>query len=240
MAQFVLVHGAWHAGWCWEKVVPRLEDRGHAAEVVDLPSHGANPGAKSTVDLDDYAQHVAETVRAQSAKPILVGHSMGGAVISQAAELAFDALHSLVYVCAFLPRNGERLFDYAGRDEDALVLRNMQIGEGDASTIPAEAAREVFYGACSDADAAAAIERLEGQGRRPLDKPLTLTSERFGSVPKRYVRCTEDRAISIAMQDEMRANWPMQKVLTLDTDHSPFYSAVSALADILIDAAEAE
>lgn len=234
MAQFILVHGAWHAGWCWDQITPLLHNEGHSTIVVDLPSHGSSNLAKEEVTLPMYAEYVEEIVRAQPQKSILVGHSMGGIVVSQTAELVPKKLESIVYVCAFLPSDGSTLLSYAGRDKESLVLPNLEFSENGNATINKDAAASVFYGECSREVATSAIQRLEPQSGAPLDMPVSLSHERFGRVPKYYVRCTRDRAISIGMQDEMLKNWPMSKVETLDTDHSPFFSKTRELSGLLL------
>ena len=81
MATFVLIHGAWHGGWCWRKVVPHLEAAGHTVIAPDLPSHGDDPTPAAEVTLDDYVRRVCEILDAQDEPVVLVGHSMGGLLV---------------------------------------------------------------------------------------------------------------------------------------------------------------
>jgi pimeloyl-ACP methyl ester carboxylesterase len=85
---FVLVHGSWHGAWCWEKVTPLLEAAGHVAVAVDLPGHGEDRTPPGDVTLSDYTDRICDVVAAQSGPVVLVGHSMGGGAITQAAEPA--------------------------------------------------------------------------------------------------------------------------------------------------------
>ncbi len=86
MSTYVLVHGAWHGSWCWEKVVPLLEQAGHQVEALDLPGHGQDKTPIREITLAAYTNRVCETLDAQAEPVILVGHSLGGMVITQAAE----------------------------------------------------------------------------------------------------------------------------------------------------------
>src|SRR5690242_4856292 len=106
MATFVMAHGAWHGGWCWTKVVPLLERAGHAAIAPDLPGHGADTTPAREVTLQAYTDRVCQVALAQAEPVVLVGHSMGGLVISQAAEQCPEAMRTLVYITAFLLPNG--------------------------------------------------------------------------------------------------------------------------------------
>ena len=106
MATFVLVHGAWHGGWCWREIVPLLESAGHRVDALDLPGHGDNPAPVSEMTLDANARLVADRVEVVGEPVVLVGHSMGGVSITQAAELVPERIATLVYVTAFLPGDG--------------------------------------------------------------------------------------------------------------------------------------
>ena len=78
MAIFLLIHGAWHGGWCWRKVVPLLEADGHRALAPDLPGHGKDETPLTEVTLASYSDRICEIAGAQPGPIILVGHSMGG------------------------------------------------------------------------------------------------------------------------------------------------------------------
>ena len=106
MAAFLLIHGAWHGGWCWERLVPELEARGHEVHAPALPGHGGDPAEPAGVSMDDYVERAASTLRAMPEPAIVVGHSMGGMVVSAAAQAEPERVRALVYLCAFLPGTG--------------------------------------------------------------------------------------------------------------------------------------
>lgn len=233
--RFVLVHGAWHGAWCWEKVVPLLEAEGHGVDAVDLPGHGGNPATPAEMTLEAYGREVAARVEAAGEPVVLVGHSMGGMAITQAAEYVPERIAALVYVCAFLPASGQSLLQLADNDPDALVLPNLQVDEEAGICVVAEDARTAcFYGECTPEDAAAASARLVPESLAAFAVPAEISEERAGSVRRLYVECLRDRAISIAKQREMQAARPCERVLTIDTDHSPFLSRPDELAGHLL------
>jgi pimeloyl-ACP methyl ester carboxylesterase len=237
MAAYVLVHGAWHGGWCWDKVVPLLEAEGHAVTAVDLPGHGDSHADVGGMTLEAYARAVAEAVDAAGERVTLVGHSMGGMVITQAAEYVPDGISTLVYVCAFLPGPGDSLMRLADNDPEARVLPNLVVDEAAGLCEVAPAARVAcFYEECDPTDAAAAADRLGPESLAAFAAPAEITDERAGSVRRIYVECVRDRAISIAKQREMLAARPCERVLTIDTDHSPFLSRPDELAAHLLSA----
>jgi pimeloyl-ACP methyl ester carboxylesterase len=239
MATFVLIHGAWHGGWCWERVSPLLVAKGHRVIAPDLPGMGADLREHGCDPLGDWTDFVAELATSAGEPVILVGHSLGGVVISEVAERVPEAIDRLVYLTAFLLRSGQSLADVANRYPDVgpgPALRPADV-DGEVIVDPDQAVG-IFYNAMSADDAQAAVDRLVAQPVAAFTKPVTLTAERFGRVPRVYVEATDDRAISLEMQREMQAALPCDTVITLKCDHSPFYSAVPELAEALLTLAD--
>ena len=235
MSSYVLVHGAWHGSWCWDKVVPLLEAEGHGVVAVDLPGHGEDATPLAGLTQAEYGRRVADAVEAAGEPVVLVGHSMGGIAITQAAEYVPDEIAALVYVCAFLPGPGDSLMTLADNDRDAQVLPNLVVDEAAGLCEVAPAARVAcFYEECDPADAAAASERLGPESLAAFAAPVAVTEERAGSVRRIYVECVRDHAISIAKQREMWGARPCERVETIDTDHSPFLSRPEELAAHLL------
>jgi pimeloyl-ACP methyl ester carboxylesterase len=234
MSTFLLIHGAWHGGWCWRKVVPLLEAKGHKVLAPDLPGHGDDRTATATVTLKSYADRICEIARAQTEPVILAGHSMGGVAITQAAENCPKQIGALVYVCAFLPRNGDSLMTWATQDQGSMVNPSTtdQRADGTIGFRP-ENSREAFYGNCADDDATFAQSRLCAQSGAPLGTPVVTTEERWGRIPRYYLECARDRAITLRLQRDMQKASPCRDTFYIDTDHSPFFSAPEQLADIL-------
>lgn len=235
MSTFVLTHGAWHGAWCWYKIVALLEARGHRVLTPDLPGLGVDRTPVSAVSLQSYADRLCETLASCSEPAQFIGHSMGGVAITQAAEAMPEKIKTLVYLTAFLLPAGSSLLDEASTDKEAKVLANLEFAPDHSSaTLKAEAVRDLFYADCSPADIALARALLVPQAAAPLATPVQTTAQRWGSLPRIYIECTEDRAISLAAQRAMVARLPCQRVISLATGHSPFLSAPEALADILM------
>lgn len=232
---FILVHGAWHGAWCWHRLTPLLEARGARVVAPDLPSMATDPAPADQVTLASWARFVADIVERQAEPVVLVGHSRGGIVVSQAAELVPECIRHLVYLSAYLLPAGESLAEEARRDPESIIAANMiPADSGVTCTVRDSAVREAFYGLCSDQDFEYGHVRLSPEPLKPLVTPLTITAGRFGRVPRAYVETTRDRTVTLASQRRMQAILPCTPVFTLDTDHSPFFSQPEALARILI------
>jgi pimeloyl-ACP methyl ester carboxylesterase len=231
---YLLIHGAWHGGWCWRKVVPLLESTGHRAIAPDLPGHGEDKTPVATVTLKSYADRICEIAGKQAEPVILVGHSMGGVAITQAAEYCPESIRALVYMCAFLPRNGDSLTTWASQDPQSMVNPStLDIRADRTSLFKQESSREAFYAQCADEDVSFAQSRLVAQSGAPLGTPVETTPERWGRIPCDYIECARDRAITLKLQRAMQQASPCRQTYWIDTDHSPFFSAPQRLADIL-------
>ena len=229
MSTFVLVHGAWHGAWCWEKVVPLLEEAGHEVVVPDLPGHGEDGTPFSELSMQGYADRVVRALDEQSEPVVLVGHSMGGIVVSLAAEARPDRIRRLVYLTGFLLEDGKTLISVAEKDEEAIVLPNL-VPNDDGSAFTVQNLKDVFYADCSDEDVERAESRLVPEPAFAFGTPVAVTDENFGRVPRAYVECVQDRAIGISAQRGMHGRLRCETVVSMDTSHSPFFSAPEELA----------
>jgi pimeloyl-ACP methyl ester carboxylesterase len=240
MATFVLVHGAMHGGWCWHKLVPLLEADGHRALAPDLPGMGTDRTPLSEVTMGLWAAFIAQRSREADGPVLLVGHSRGGAVISEAAELAPEAILGLVYLAALLLPAGEKPFDatVAQAARSAVELRTAASGEISVRVDP-EAAPALFYNRASREEAAWASAQLCPEPIAPNIVPLTVSRERWGRLPRAYIECLDDRVLPIGLQRAMQAVLPCDPVVTMDSDHSPFLCAPRVLAAHLANIASA-
>lgn len=231
MSTFVLVHGGFVGGWCWEKVVPLLEGAGHRVEAPDLPGLGGDPTPIPEISLRGYADRISRVLDAQPEPVVLVGQSSGGVAMGQAAEQRPDRVEMLVYVGAYLLRDGESLLSASENDTESLILANLVMSEdGSSATLREDAVGEGLLADCSDEDVERVKSLLQPQALAPLATPVSLTEENYGRLPRTYIETLKDRAISPSLQKEMHGRMPCQKVISMDTGHWPFYSAPEELA----------
>jgi pimeloyl-ACP methyl ester carboxylesterase len=240
MASFILIHGSWHGGWCFDEVAAILRANGHEVMAPDLPGMGGDEATLAAVTLQGWADFAADLCRSAAQKPvILAGHSRGGLVVSQAAETAPDAIDALVYICAMMLPNGMSRAEFKTREAvnpafDALIT---PVANGHGTRITGANPEAVFAQLSPPELVAAAMARLADEPHGPRSTPLNLTSEKWGSLPRTYVECTNDRTIPIESQRLMQAMSPGATVVTLDADHSPFLSRATELAEALLAAA---
>ncbi len=232
-APILLIHGACHGSWCWERLRPLLVASGHEVIAPDLPGRAGNGRPGWGLSLKDYAATIVSAARQQTGPVIGVGHSMGGMVMAAAAEAAPEAFARLVFVSAFLPVSGDSLVSLAAMDKDSDLHGAAKLSSMRGSiTIDPGRFRPVYCGDCSEPDVAWAASRLVPESVRPSLDKAKLTA-RFQATPRSYIRCTQDRALSVQMQDRMIARQPCELVATIAASHSPFLSMPGPLAAAL-------
>jgi pimeloyl-ACP methyl ester carboxylesterase len=242
MAGFVLIHGSWHGGWCFDEVTRRLEAGGHRVHAPTLPGMGGNEAELRAVTLQvwaDFAVAQCRKLRAETGGPVvLAGHSRGGLVVSQAAETDPAAMDALVFICAMMLPHGMSRAQFKALEEpmpafDAIISPV----HGGAGTLADPATAGPVFAQLSPTELVeAAMPRLLAEPHGPRSTPLQLTSERWGSLPRTYTETLHDKTIPISSQRKMQELSPGAAVVTLDADHSPYLSAPDELTAALIAA----
>jgi pimeloyl-ACP methyl ester carboxylesterase len=211
-------------------VIRKLEAYGHSVVARDLPGLGDDRTASAQVTLECYADSVCEALMEESEPVLLVGHSMSGIVISHAAERMPKRIKGLVYISAYLLCDGESIMQMVQEDQNLARLAPLLISDGVVCTFPADKLREIFYEKCTHSDADWASSMLVPQPLAPFATPVHVTDERFGQIPRFYIRCLQDRAVPASLQERMLAATSCQRIVSMDTDHSPFLSCPDELA----------
>lgn len=273
---FVLVHGAWWGAWSFERLIPLLARRGHSAIARDLPGHGLNarfpdayakrpldeaafatePSPAAHITLDHYVDSVVQTIEdARSlgnGKVVLVGHSMGGIVITAVAERVPEYIEHLVYLAAFMPASGIPMSEYgvAPENEGSLLLRQLKADPAaigalrtDPRSQDPDYASNGWRALCHDLSevdyrAVANLATCDVPAA-PIATPVMTTRERWGSLRRHFIMCQQDYALRPALQqrfiDLADAFVPERPTVVhrLDASHAPLLSQPDRLADLL-------
>jgi pimeloyl-ACP methyl ester carboxylesterase len=244
MSTYVLVHGSWHAAWCWHKITPRLEAAGHTVIVPDLPGHGLNPKTPADVTLSDYTDLLSRLLDAEPEPVVLVAHSRHGIVATQMAELRPEKIRCSVYLAAYLVPSGETIVPLFLSDTESLIPASFTIdAEARTDMLARQAFRAALYHDCSDDDVALANALLAPEPSTPGNTPVHTTDARFGRVPRVYIELLQDRAVTPSLQRRMHGALPCKQVLSIDAGHSAYFSKPDELTRAILiaggDASEA-
>lgn len=232
---YVLVHGAWQAPYVWDSVKADLSKSGNKVVVVELPGHGSDKTPPHQLSLDVYTDKVIDAISKADSNVILVGHSMGGMVITQVAEKIPSKVRKLVYIGAFLPASGQALTDLAFSDPDS-KLGPLLIPSADQLTLDVkrDSLTYLFISDGSKADKQRVLDNYRAEPAVPFTGKLTLTRENFGAVEKVYIKTLQDIVISPGLQDRMIAGAGIKAIYAVNTSHSPFLSRPHELSGLLL------
>jgi len=227
----LFVHGAWHGAWCWAEVIALAKSRGHNADAIDLPGHGRRQNETAT--LANYAAATAAAIDTFDGEVVLIGHSMGGIAISTGAEINPDRIRGLIYLSAAAPLNGDTVGTAVGNERSSETQGYVGILPDGRFYIHPEGLKPLLYHDCSDAQIELARLLLMPQATEPVGAVMHLSAEKFGRLRKSYIVCEDDRTISPVAQRKMIARTGINVTRSLQTSHSPFFSAPAALLEAI-------
>lgn len=230
----LLIHGSGHDKSCWDLLVPQLEDRGFRVRALSLGACGDDETSPFSVTMHTWANDICAAAESMGAPTVLLGHSMGGYPISLAGEKRPDLFNTLVYLSALVPRSGRAriLSDRKRWQNDRLEeLAQVALLQGSMTFRP-EAA-EIFASECSAQQKAWAASRLCHQPLRPIISRFRWTEDKLGSIPKHYIECTLDRALTPTQQRALQTHMEFTTVRRLESDHSPFLLMPERLAALI-------
>jgi pimeloyl-ACP methyl ester carboxylesterase len=227
---YVLVHGAWHGGWCWAKVARLLRDAGHEVYTPTLTGLGERAHlARPEVDLETHIQDVVAMLEAEELRQVtLVGHSYGGMVISGVAARTTGRIGHLVYLDAFVPETGKSLLDYVG--ERAAAMREAASANGEGWKLPSFPPER--FGVTSQRDTEWLTKHLVAQPLQTFEQPLPAAG---GDKLKRsYIYCSKPATgtfdqFAERLRDDRK--WTFHDV---KTGHDAMVTAPGEIAKILM------
>ncbi len=232
VATFVLVHGAWHGGWCWKRVAPALRAAGHDVYTPTLTglgerAHLANP----SIGLETHVQDIVNVLNYEELREvILVGHSYGGLVITGVADRQPDRLAHLVYLDAFVPRPGQSLFDIRGVHPDAGLESSLHPDWRMPPLLP-------IFGVTNEQDLAWLVPKLVNQPtatfRDRLEYSTPLEERAFART---YIWAKNPTSGFAATAEGVRNN-PAWRYRELETGHDVMVTKPAELVELLLEAA---
>ncbi len=226
----MLVHGAWHGGWCWQRVVPLLAAAGHTVLTPTLTGLGERAHlARPDIDLELHARDLQAVLEMEDLQDVtLVGHSYAGFIISLVAERVRPRLRRLVYLDAFVPEDGKSVLDYVQPPERRRALQESGQATGWAAPVPLAA-----LGVTSAADLAWAQPRIVPQPFGTFAQAVRLARPAGQGLARSFIACVQPASGSFGQfADKARAE-PGWDVHELATGHDAMITAPVMLAEKL-------
>jgi len=177
------------------------------------------------VSFSSTVKELCKMIEAIYGKIILVGHSKNGVLISQIAENIPDKIDKLIYLAAILAKNGKSAVDYFKLDKEEVLAPHIKSNSiTNASMLLPRIYKEGLYHDCDSEIVELAKVILSPEPKQTATTPIQITDENFGSIPRYYIECTEDRAITPPLQKQMYSEMTCNRVYQIKSSHSPFFS----------------
>lgn len=237
MATFVLIHGAWHGGWCWQKLLPYLRTAGHEVYTPTLTGLGERSHLlSSAIDLTCHIQDVVNVLIYQDLENvILVGHSYGGMVITGVGGKCPERLSQLVYLDAFVPKNGQSATDQMSTTSTILARAGEQSAQNNEGLPPPPLEA---MGVTDPADVKWMQERMGPHPIKTLTETLHLRNNAAEELARTFISCTVEqtkRMPAIAKVAERVRGETGWRYIELETGHDAMITVPKDLAQILAD-----
>ncbi|SHG44608.1 Pimeloyl-ACP methyl ester carboxylesterase [Chryseolinea serpens] len=228
-----IIHGAWSSASDWKQVTEDLMAAGHQVISINLPGHGSDNTAITGISLKLYVDEVKKAIGVKQ-NVVLVVHSFGGIVGSQVAEQIAPQIKKIIYIAAYVPKNGESLLSLAQTDAESHIGKSLIVDEkAGIATVRKEGVADVFM-----ADAPAQVadyvsNTIKPEPLAPLATPVTLTDGKFGKINKVFVHSLNDHTIGYSLQQKMVKDAGIQRLYSLPSSHTPFIMFPHVLAQII-------
>ncbi len=229
----VIIHGAWSSSNDWQHVSEDLIAGGNSVVSVNLPGHGSDNTPISTISLKLYVDEVKKAIGSKQ-NVVLVGHSFGGIVATQIAEEIAPQIKKIIYIAAYVPKNGESLLTIAQTDAESHVGKNLIVDEkAGIASIKKAGIADVFLADAPKQVADYVSNNLKPEPLAPLATPVALTEGRFGKINKVFVYTLNDHTIGYSLQQKMAKDAGVQRSYSLPSSHTPFIMFPHVLAQII-------
>jgi len=229
----VIIHGAWSSASDWKHVSEDLIAAGNQVISINLPGHGSDNTAITGISLKLYVDEVKKAI-GDKQDVVLVAHSFGGIVGSQVAEQIAPQIKKVIYIAAYVPKNGESLLSLAQTDAESHIGKSLIVDEkAGIATVRKEGVADVFMADAPTPVADYVSNNIKPEPLAPLATPVTLTDGKFGKINKVFVHSLNDHTIGYSLQQKMVKDAGIQRLYSLPSSHTPFVMFPHVLAQII-------
>ncbi len=235
MTTFILIHGMWHGGWCWERLTPLLRDAGHEVHAPTLAGLAERANMRSDqIDLDTHVQEIVNLIKANDLRDvILVGHSLGGFMAHVVADRIPEQIAHIINLDGIVPENGKALKDLIGETWD--FFQKKAIESGDEWWCPP--ITEWTFGV-SGVDLEWMQSKLTPHPLKTLTTPVALSNPAAQSIPSTFILCSEGMTEEDIAAEEKKFTGLGMNFRSLPTGHDAMITLPNELANILFQLAK--
>ena len=230
----VLVHGAFQdAAHTWAKIEPGLKAKGYKVIAENLPGRDGDATDPHALTTEAYKEAVLKAISSEAQPVVLVGHSFGGITISNVAEAAPEKIKALVYLSAYLPKDGDSLQSLSQTDKDSRLGQdgNFVVSpDYSYASVKAEQGGHLFGNDAQGTTQEAIGKSLIQEPLAPMANPVKLTPDRFGKILKFYIETTQDLVVSPSLQQRMILGGNVKRVFKIEAGHASYITKPNEVA----------
>jgi pimeloyl-ACP methyl ester carboxylesterase len=242
---FVLVHPAWHGSWFWKKLAPLLRNRGHLVSTPTLTGLGERSHlARPDIGLDVHVTDVVNVLKGEELRDVvLVGDSSSGAVVTGVADRVPEHIALVVYLDAFVPENGQALFDLIAPDRRR-ALDTLVSTEGEGWLVPRFAPEpwerivRDMWGVTDADDVRSLVERLGPTPVGHFREAVRRANPAAERLPRAYIRCREFQRPLFDEYARMAQQTALWRYRELAAPHHAAFTAPDKVAELLLELAQ--
>jgi len=232
---FVLIHGAWHGGWCWEGVIKELKKAGHTAAAPTMPGH--QPGDdRSKIKFDTYVNKIVETLNRQASPVVLVGHSSAGLLLQASAPKAPDKIEQLIFLNAFILPDGKSQFDLVPAEVAEGMTAAAKASPDNCVPVDENFVRNQLMGGESTEMQDSLISRLVPQPLALFTTPVSTKDFEDLTIPISVVFCKDDASLPPGAYLSMAQELGDYNLIEVEGSHEALFTHPAIVADGLLQA----
>jgi pimeloyl-ACP methyl ester carboxylesterase len=232
---FVLIHGAWHGGWCWDGVIEKLILAGHTAEAPTMPGHGPDDD-RSQIEFGDYVDKITDVLKRQTEPVVLVGHSSAGFLLQAAAPKAPDKIVQLVFLNTFILPNGKSQFDLVPPEAAEGMTAAARASSDNCVPVMEDFVRNMLMAGEPVEVQDALISRLVPQPISIFTTPVDTQAFANLTIPKSVVFCKQDASLPPGAFMGMAQQLRDYRLIEVDGGHETLFTNPGVVAKGILEA----
>jgi pimeloyl-ACP methyl ester carboxylesterase len=220
---FVLLHGAWHGGWCWDGVIKGLKKEGHTAEAPTLPGHRKEDD-RSTVRFEDYVERIVKLLQRQASPVVLIGHSSAGFLMQAAVPKVPEKVSHLIFVNAFILPDGKSQFDLVPPQASEAMIAAAKASKDNSVPVMEDFVRNMLMAGETSDLKDALISQLVPQPLALFTTPVHTRKFAALEIPKSVVFCKDDVSLPPGAYLGMASGLGSYNLIEVEGSHEAFFT----------------
>ena len=237
MKDILFIHGAYHAGWCWDEVIKLLPPDKFTCHAIDLPGQGKNQAIpKNKIKTQNYVDYTLDYIEQNNlTSTVVISHSLGGVTLSKIIELIPEKISQAFFLTSVILDGSSFLEKFP---EEVRKKYKQIAQEREDGSIPPNIERIkqlLFSGSKDSSELEGFLAKLEPQPISPYLEVINLNDFKKTSVPVTYIKCSKDNSLPAETFNEIFSNLPQNaQIIEIDANHEAMFSNPKAVAEILL------